>query len=1356
MKRFFGLIAALGFALASRVEAQGPVRTPYQVPSGPMLEGALSLEWSCGGHTHNVDCRPTLCLTTQQGVRHELELPLSLEASIGSLSRWSGEYVRAILDDYPVGRVHTVRQLSIIPADLRPQGFRRQADFAAPHRGANFPGNPQVGTKPYVVILAKFADRLSEPKAKSYYDGLFSNVQPGLDHYFRNVSYNQMNLAGTTVFNWITLPKPYNDYVVNGKLDFNMVLTDATAAVDASVDFRNYYGVNVMINDSIGGGIWGLGGGIYLTLDGESRVWGATLNGYSQDQFLLAHEMGHSIGLGHAGSSEGEYGSNFDPMGNGKVPDATYGSVGIHYHMFNKWWLGWIDNKRVYHGFPNTNRPVRIYRRSDPGTAGFLMARIFIGGFARKYYTLETIKGSVGGYDGAPQAGYLVVTKVDETAWPPITVVDCKPATGTATDPLLLGEEYSNPADGVRFRVTSSDATSFVVEIEVSPSVPWPHKITHTGDTGAQSLREAMIFGQEFPTYYPQFNIPSGQLTGGVAVFQPASALPTITKNAFVLNGLTQYSFAGNTNANGPEVVIDGTNAGDYVSGVYIRSSSNIIRSLVIRNFKWSGVFIEGPNITNNVVDQCYIGTSPDGMTQEGNGNEGVSIVRGAKATWVGGTTARGNLISGNRYRGIGIWDVGSDDTFVNGNKVGPNRTSTASITTDGHGISVVNGPKGTKIQNNLVSGNKLNGIEAFGAGTESTFIQGNRIGVDGTGNAALANGSSGIVVTAAADAVSGPKNTTIGGNTAALRNVISGNTRQGIWAGHPLMTGLTISGNWIGVGANGTTAVGNLQGGIVVSEGTNVKIGGITADERNVIANNTGNGIGLWKVNTPYVQGNWIGYNANRGNAGNTSLGIYLDDCAGPRIGGTTVDQRNLIGNTGSHAIGLWNNTRDGFIQGNLIGIGTLGNTSAPINGDGIVLTNGSRNMTIGGTIAGSANIIGNTAAKGISLWNANTSNNKVYGNWIGFYTDGSAAPVAHEGILMATSANANFIGGSQPTQRNIIGNAQLGIAIWTSTGNYVVGNWVGVNPAQQSAAITGTGILLNSSAANNRVSDNVLTKVNSEGISINNGSTGNTIQRNLIGFRPDGNTAGEIIWRGVYINGGSNNNTIGGTNSSLGNRIGNCAVGVGIWDSNGNQVQGNTLGLNGLNAAAPFVNDAVVIGLTSADNWIGGTLPSAGNIITNGNYGVLVAGTTARNRIRMNRIFGNRKIGINLFGNDNGAGVTANDNLDADSGPNELTNFPVINSAIPNGTLVTVIGQFNGKPNTTYALDFYSSTVRDPSEYGEGEYYVGTLNVTTDAQGNASFNQQFLDQPGVWMTATATDSLGNTSELSWAKSKP
>lgn len=1358
MTRLTGIFLAL--ILGVWAMAQAPIPTPYQPPTGPRLEGALSLEWSCGQHEHQADCNPMVRLTTRYGVRHEIELTPELLKSVGNLSRWSGEYVRAALTAPAVGRYHKVHQLSVIPEGLRPEGFKRTADFVAKTKSALGPGEPKLGAKPYVVIMTKFADRLSEPKPKSHYDALFSNVKPGLNHYFQNVTYGAMNLNGTVVINWVTLPKPYNDYVVAGRLDFTMVLTDATAAVDAEVDFKDFYGINVMINDSIGGGIWGLGGGIYLTLDGESRVWGATLNGYSQDQFLMAHEMGHSLGFGHAGSSEGEYGSPYDPMGNGKFPDATFGSVGNHYHVWHKWWAGWVNNSRVYHAFPGTNRLVRIYRRSDGPPLGNLMARVFIDGYARRYYTLEAVKGSAGGYDGEPMTGYVVVSKVDEAgAWPRlITVVDTKPGSGTSTDPLLVGETYQDVAEGVRFKVVSTDATSFLLEIEVSPNVPWPHIITHTGDTGPNSLREAMVFGQEFPSYYPRFNVPSGGLTSGVAVFQPASALPSVKTNGFTLNGFTQMLHTGDLNTSGPEVVIDGTNAGDYVSGVHIlRGSNNIIRSVGIQNFKGSGVYIEGPGNQNNVVDYCHIGVSADGTTQAGNQNEGITITRGAKATWIGGTVARGNLISGNKYRGIGIWESGTDNTFIFGNKVGPNRAGTASLTPEGHGISVINGAKGTKIQNNTISGNKVHGIDIWGAGTDSTVIQGNWIGVDGTGNAALANGNTGIAIQAPSDAQASPKNTTIGGNTSALRNVISGNTGSAVWAGHATLTGVTISGNWIGTGANGVSAVGNGGTAIVVSNGANIKIGGVTSGERNVIANNTGHGIGLWRVNSPFVQGNWIGYNANRGNAGNTSIGIYLDDCVGPRIGGTTFDQRNYIGNTGSHGIGLWNNTRDGFIQGNQIGIGTLGNSSAPISGDGIVLTGGARNNTIGGTVLGSANVIGNTTAKGISLWNANTTNNKVYGNWVGFYSNGTAAPVAHEAVLLSNGANNNFIGGSQSTQRNVFGNAQFGVSIWTSTGNFVVGNWIGVTPNQQAqAAITGIGVYLNQNAGTNRVTDNVITKTNSEAIAINNGSSGNIIQRNLVGFRPDGVTAGEVAWRGVYIHNNSNNNQIGGSNSAFGNRFGNCATGVGIWSSTGNTVQGNTFGLNAQNAAAPFVNDAVVIGLTAADNWIGGTQPAAGNVITHGNNGVVVGGTAVRNRIRMNSIYNNRRIGINLLGNDNAAGVTMNDNLDADSGPNDLSNFPDIHSAIPNGSLVQVIGVLNAKPNTSYVLDFYSSNDRDPSEYGEGQYYVGSVNVTTDGTGKANFNANLLNQPGGWMTATATDSAGNTSELSWAKSKP
>jgi len=1322
-----------------------------------MLEGALSLEYACGT-TGTHECSASVWLTTVAGVRHRLELTPQLAASVGSLSNWSGEYVRAELDAPPTGLVHTVERLSIVPEVFHPPGFKRQATFGQSLFQAQFsdwPGRPHVGPRPYVVILVKFADQPQEPTPKSYFEALHSNTYPGLDHYYRNVSYNQMNLTGTTVINYVTLPKPMADYLIDGEVHPDKVIPDAVQLVDHLVDFRQFYGITIMPN--VEGGR-SRGGGMTLTLDGETRVFGTTLNnrygGQPPSQTLLVHEMGHSLGLGHSGSDTDEYGSPFCPQGHGGNSGSQFHHVGNHYHMAYKAWMGWVPTSRQYFGFPGSNRTVRIYRRSDPGLSlGVLLARVYFG-FGREYYTLEAVKGSVGGYDGAPQSGYVVVAKAKETVYQTwMTVVDTK-AGGTATDPLRLGEQYSNPADGVRFKVVGSDANSFLVEIEVGAHVPWPHHVTHVGDSGKNSLREAIAFNHEFHSYYPQFMLPPAQLSGGVGTVNLFSPLPTITKNAFVLNGLTQRVFGGDTNPSGPEIVIDGSNAGDWANGVYLKSSNSIVRSIGIQNFKGNGVLIEGP-IENNVVDQCHIGVSANGLTKQGNNGEGVSIRSGAKNTWIGGTTARGNVISGNQWRGVGVWDAGTDGTFINGNIIGSNRTVTASLTTTGEGILIGNGPKNTKIQNNTVSGNAYTGIYIWGSGSDSSSIQGNRVGVNGAGTGALPNGQSGIGVGAPEGASSSPKFTLIGGTLPAHRNVISGNVGSGIYVGHPTMTNVTISGNWIGVGTNGVASVPNQGSGISIGQGATIKIGGVTADERNVIANNGNTGIYASKATNLFIQGNWIGYNANRGNAGNQSSSIGLDNCVGPRVGGAGVDLRNYIGNAAGSAISLWNGTRNGFIQGNIIGLGTTGTGSGPISQTAITVSGGAHTNMIGGTTAGTANIIGN-AQGGVGMWDAGTTNNRVYGNWIGFQTNGSSAPISGTGVSLSTSSSGNYVGGVPVAQRNVIGNCQNGIGVWTSTSNFIVGNWIGIGPSSQAAALSSSGVSLGNSANGNRITDNVIGHVPQDGISLWNSSSSNHVERNLIGFKPDGIGVATIGQRGVLINSGASNNTIGGVDARFGNRIGNAASAVGIFDASNNRVEGNTFGRNASGSPALFTGDVVTIWNASIGNWIGGTQAGQGNIITGGENGVAVGGASAAsNRIRINSIFDNRRLGINLYGNDGAFGVTANDSLDSDSGPNGLSNFPSVSSVSVNGANVTVTGSLSAKPSTSYTVDIYVSEAADPSGYGEGQTYLGSLTVTTNASGFASFGTSFLNVSGSYVSATATDAAGNTSEFSVARLK-
>src|SRR5207249_3787738 len=140
---------------------------------------------------------------------------------------------------------------------------------------------------------------------------------------------------------------------------------------------------------------------------------------------------------------------------------------------------------------------------------------------------------------------------------------------------------------------------------------------------------------------------------------------------------------------------------------------------------------------------------------------------------------------------------------------------------------------------------------------------------------------------------------------------------------------------------------------------------------------------------------------------------------------------------------------------------------------------------------------------------------------------------------------------------------------------------------------------------------------------------------------------------------------------------------------------------------------------------NSIGGTATGAGNTIAfNVDDGVRVESGTG-NPILSNRIFSNNFLGIDLGGD----GVTPNDPGDADTGPNNLQNAPVLTSATVSGSsFVTVKGTFNSTPNTLFTIEFFTSAQADPSGFGEGQTLLGSFTVTTGATGDAVVNVVLL----------------------------
>jgi CSLREA domain-containing protein len=259
------------------------------------------------------------------------------------------------------------------------------------------------------------------------------------------------------------------------------------------------------------------------------------------------------------------------------------------------------------------------------------------------------------------------------------------------------------------------------------------------------------------------------------------------------------------------------------------------------------------------------------------------------------------------------------------------------------------------------------------------------------------------------------------------------------------------------------------------------------------------------------------------------------------------------------------------------------------------------------------------------------------------------------------------------------------------------------------------------------------------------------NLITGNFLGTDAAGTTDLGNAFNGLFIQSDSNNNTIGGLTPAARNLISGNNEGMVVIGVTGTQIQGNFIGTD-KTGALDLGNDSNGIRISfGPDNTIGGTLPGAGNLISkNHGRGVDINNASATgNRVLGNTIFANNGLGIDL--NENG--VTPNDAGDGDTGANNLQNFPVISSATVTGSTRTITGSLNSTGNTQFHIEVFSNTschAASPIDYGEGQTLIHSADVTTVGN-DASFTfHPATLATGQFITATATDPAGNTSEFS------
>ncbi|MBI3952270.1 MAG: hypothetical protein HY314_17610 [Acidobacteria bacterium] len=415
------------------------------------------------------------------------------------------------------------------------------------------------------------------------------------------------------------------------------------------------------------------------------------------------------------------------------------------------------------------------------------------------------------------------------------------------------------------------------------------------------------------------------------------------------------------------------------------------------------------------------------------------------------------------------------------------------------------------------------------------------------------------------------------------------------------------------------------------------------------VINNFRSDGIELTTNGGNVIEGNFIGTDLNgTADQGNAQQGVLINGSSGNTIGGATPSAGNLISGNDFSGVAIVGGASGNIVQGNFIGTDLTGASDLGNSLDNVFI-DGSRNNTVGGTMAGARNIIsGSDNFYGVEIFGGGATGNLVQGNYIGTDVTGTAdRGNTRDGVLI-NGGSANTIGGTAAEAGNLIsGNDFSGVAIaFGATRNLVQGNLIGTD-------VTGSadrgnnrdGVFIGFGASNNTIggaatrAGNLISGNNSDGVEIfGSDATMNLVQGNFIGTSATGTTAVGNSFGGVFCNGASNN-TIGGTTPEARNIIsGNRGPGAWIDGSSSTQnlIQGNYIGtdLTGTDRLANG-SDGVLVN-NAGNNTIGGTVANARNVISGNNRdGIRISGDLAVGTQVLGNFIGTDTMGAAALGN-------------------------------------------------------------------------------------------------------------------------
>ncbi|TYT25836.1 hypothetical protein FZO89_05970 [Luteimonas viscosa] len=381
---------------------------------------------------------------------------------------------------------------AIVPADTpdsaRAHGLTGKSDGVA---------KATLGATRWVTVACRFSDIAEEQKPVGFFRDQYGEGAGELGHYWREVSYDGIQLTGSDAYGWFALPHPRSHYVTEedgedgeDEADLTALFNDCTAAADAEVDFSQVVGINLMFNANLDGYAWG--GGRCTTLDGADRCWSSTWNPpWSFNNLApLAHEMGHGYGLPHSDNSDGDddtYDNPWDVMSDSwsnAVVDTTYGARPKHINILQRDRLGWVDavHKRTIAAGSARTRLAVDYASlplptEDNGLADNIRMLVLQtpqspDPYRGTFYTIEARR-PTGDYEGALAGDAIIIHQVgsDYRYEAESQDSDSPPADRADNEGSMfkVGESWTSPDHLFNVLVESKTATGFVVVVGGRP-----------------------------------------------------------------------------------------------------------------------------------------------------------------------------------------------------------------------------------------------------------------------------------------------------------------------------------------------------------------------------------------------------------------------------------------------------------------------------------------------------------------------------------------------------------------------------------------------------------------------------------------------------------------------------------------------------------------------------------------------------------------------------------------------------------------------------------------------------------------------------------------------------------------------